>query len=247
MRMPYTQGKYMDESQSLVTTNKTKALKDTGQSCDQEGKEPSQDYNSIFASLGLDLFRNRQFTLGNIASVLVIMPHFVVPSILPDHILWFGGTSQQATDTLIVIGIANMLSRMFNWNISGQSTKTWLLILGISSISSGVSLISSWLYTQYWMYIILCIWFGILRGIYVIYYYMLLVTIVGKDRVHHGVGIMYTAWGIGILIGLSSSGGIANMTLEQYGYNFVLMLMGGTEVLGGFIFLLMGKMQSNME
>ncbi len=140
-----------------------------------------------------------------------------------------------------------MLSRMFIWNISGQSTKTWLLVLGISSISSGVSLTSSWIYTKYWMYIILCTWFGILRGIYVIYYYMLLVTIVGKERVHHGVGIMYTAWGIGILIGLSISGAITDMSLEQYGYHIVLILMGGTEVLGGIIFLLMGKLWCNKD
>ena len=63
--------------------------------------------------------------------------------------------------------------------------------------------------------------------------------IVGKERMHHGVGIMYTSWGLGILIGLTVSGLIADVSLEEVGYVYVLVFVGVAEVAGGLILWLM--------
>ncbi len=225
MKMPVKQ---KDETQPLVQENQPSISHDQ-----------TPDQSSILITLGLDLFKNRQFTLGIISSVLIIIPHHVIPTVLPDYILWLRWSSQEATNTLVFMGLANMLSRLFIWDLTGQDPRSWLLILCISRIFSGISLLVACLFTQYWMFVLLCIVFGILRGLYVIFYYLLLIRIVGTKRTHHGVGIMYTAWGIGILIGLTGSGIIADISFENWGYIFVLIFVGGAEVVGGLIFLLM--------
>ncbi len=195
--------------------------------------------DSIFTTVGLDLLLDQQFLLANISAILIIMPHNVIPTVFPDHLLSIGYTSQQATNTVIYIGIANMLSRLVVWDAVGEDPRLWLIILSVSSIFSGLSLLLACLFTHYWMFVLLCIVFGILRGLYIIYMYLLLNTIVEKERIHHGVGMMYTSWGVGILIGLTVSGVIADVSPGPAHYVFVLVFVGAAEILGGLILCLM--------
>ncbi len=208
---------------------------ENGQSSDRT----ASNKDSIFTTIGLDLFLDQQFLLANISAILIIMPHNVIPTIFPDHLLSLGYTSHQATNTVVYIGIANMLSRLVVWDAAGEDPRLWLFVLSVSSIFSGLSLLLTCLFTHYWMFVLLCIVFGILRGLYIIYMYLLLNTIVMKERIHHGVGIMYTSWGVGILIGLTVSGLIADVSPGPAHYVFVLVFVGAAEIVGGLILCLM--------
>ncbi len=76
------------------------------------------DVGSFIYTTGIDLFKNRYYTLLALATTFITLPHNVVPTILPDHIKWTGGTEVQATASLVVIGAANTFSRLFFWKFS---------------------------------------------------------------------------------------------------------------------------------
>ncbi len=189
--------------------------------------------------LGLDLFKDKYFSVLVVVYLLILLPHHIVPTLMPDHIVWTGGSKAQATTTLVVIGIANTCSRLFVWNLSKENVLLWMDILAISSLVSGASLACTVLYTDYWMYIALCILFGLTRGIFVIYHSLLLIHIVGAGRSHHGFGVQLTAAGIMLLLGMPASGALAEATRHQWGYVIVFIVVGVCEIIAGLICILM--------
>ncbi len=195
--------------------------------------------SSIVKYLGLDLFRNRHFALIMLAHLLISIAHYVVPTMLPEHIVLLGGTTRQGANTMVIMGGANIFSRLVLGNLNSQNTKTLMMILAITSIISGASLMFSIFYKAYWMYVCLSIIFGLIRGIYLIDTILLTVKIAGKEKSHNAFGITYTMWGIGILIGLPSCGALANVTSSQFQYSIAFMCVGFTEILAGVLFTVM--------
>ncbi len=120
-------------------------------------------------------------------------------------------------------------------------------ILTVSSLLSGTGLVCTILYNEYWMYIILCVLFGITRGIAIIYFSLLLIQIVGKSRSHHGFGVCMTIFGIAILMGMSSFGKITDVTYTVWGYNIGFIVLGSCEIIAGFIFIGIRVLYKNAE
>ncbi len=200
---------------------------------------------SIFYTTGLDLFKNKYYTLLVLATTFISLPHNMVPTIIPDHIKWTGWTEFQATSSLMIIGAANTLSRLFFWKISKDDVIRSIDILTVSSLLSGTGLACTLFLHEYWMYVILCIVYGITRGVYMIYYSLLLIQIVGKDRGHHGYGVCSTIKGIVILITMSSFGVVTDLTYHVWGYNIVFLSLGSCEIVACFILIGMRMLYCN--
>ncbi len=192
---------------------------------------------SVAEYFGLDLFRNKSYALTAVASGFVTLPQQMTTTVLPEHILWTGGTRQQATNTLLFIGISSIFFRLFLGRLSSENQKTRLNILSISSIVSGTSLVCSLFYNTYWMYVIFSVLWGITKGILVVYFALFMVYVVGKERSHHGFGIAYTIKGTILLIGMPAFGAVADGTFDAWGYNLVFLCLGVAEVIVGLIFL----------
>ncbi len=229
--------KYTDDKTSPSDTIENKA---SGQHVCQQtiNKKTDGKGNSsgLIEMLGLDLFNDRFFTLSILGSTSIILSHWMVPTVLPDHILWIGGSRQQAANALIIIGVANALSRLMNWKLSKEHTTACLNILAVSSIISGLSLVSCVFYTQYWMFVSFSVLFGITRGIYIIYFALFLVTLIGKERGHHGFGINHTIRGLALLIGMPIFGILADATHKHWGYGLAFIAVGFLEIIAGVIF-----------
>ncbi len=199
--------------------------------------------NSKLASwsyvLGLDLLNDKHFVLLILAVALINLPHNVVPTVIPDHITWTNGSQTQATATLVTIGNANTCSRLCVWNLSKENVLLWMEILALSSLISGASLASTVLFNQYWHYVILCIVFGVARGIFSIYASLLTMHIVGTKRSHHGFGVEYTTSGIVLLIGMPAFGALAEYTNQHWGYTLVFIGLGVCEISAGLICILL--------
>ncbi len=200
------------------------------------GNKSSSKLANLLSTTGLDLFKNKCYTLLTLATACIILSHKAVPTIMPDHILWTGGTKVQAANTLVYIGVANTLSRIFSWNFANKEFFRILDILTFSSFLSGISLVCTLLYSKYWMFVALSILYGITRGVYIIFYSLLLYLIVGKERAHHGYGVGATLRGVVVLIGMSSFGVLTDATYKTWGYNAVFMIIGGGEIVAcGFL------------
>ena len=146
----------------------------------------------------------------------------------------------------MIIGIANTFSRLCVWNLSKENVLLWMDILAISSLISGASLVSTVLYQTYWMYVALCILFGVTRGIYIIYIALLVMHIVGAERTHHGFGVKMTLVGILLLVAMPACGALAEATRHQWGYTIVFIVCGVSEIVAGLICIIM-RIMYNMN
>ena len=206
---------------------------------DKAKKSCCEDGSSFFYTTGLDLFTNKYYTMLIVATSFIMLPHNSVQTIIPDHIKWIGGAEWQATSTLVIIGAANTVSRLFIWTFSKDDVYRSIDVLAISSLLSGAGLMCTLFLYEYWMYVILCVLYGVTRGVYIIYYSLLLIQIVGKERGHHGYGVGMTVKGVFVLIGMSSVGALTDLTYNTWGYNVVFLMLGGCEIVAGFILILL--------
>ncbi len=204
------------------------------------------DIASISYTTGLDLFNNKYYTMLIVATAFIILPHNVVPTIIPDHMKWTGATEIQVTSSLVIIGVANTVSRLFFWKFSKDEVLHTIDILTISSLLSGTGLVCTLFLYEYWMYVIFCILFGITRGVFMIYQSLLLIQIVGKERAHHGYGVSLTVRGIIVLIGMSSVGAVTDATYNKWWYNVVFLSLGGCEIVAGFILIALRILYRNV-
>ncbi len=187
---------------------------------------------------GLDLFLNKQFTLVIVSSALVILPHYVVPTILPDHVHSLGFTQQKADNTLTMMGAANSLCRFLIWKLTSDFD-TNLNILALTSVISGVSIICCVFYESYWMYVVFSLVFGSTRGVFFVYFILVTITIVGKERSHHGFGVGLTCRGLAVLCGMPGFGALADATRERWGYNLLFLSLGSAEIIAGLLFIVL--------
>ncbi len=194
---------------------------------------------SCLYMLGFDLFADKYFTILIITCLFICIPHNIVPTVLPDHMIWTGTSKAEATATLMVIGIANTCGRLCVWNLSKENALIWMDILAISSLISGASLACTVFYNEYWMYIVLCVLFGVTRAIYVIYFSLLLMHIVDTDRTHHAFGVSMTLAGIVLLVGMPGLGALAEITHHQWGYMVVFISAGACEIIAGLLCIIM--------
>ncbi len=239
MREPVSISKRDTERELLI-------VKDTrsGISVDK----PAECFNDIYKNStpkstdrwsGFELLKNGHYVLLQLANFLIIISHFVIPTMLPEHIVLLGGSKQQGANTVVIMGAANIFSRLVLGNIKTENPKLLMVILAASSMVSGASLLFSILFTAYWMYVCLSIIFGLTRGIYVITYILLTVKITGHEKSHHAYGITFSVFGLGILIGLPSSGVLADITSSQFQYSIVFMSVGTADVLTAVLFVIM--------
>ncbi len=226
-------------STSVTIGDETVRTEDFGKNTEvrNENNQKSCKTSSLLHAVGLDLFANKYFTLLTVATSLITIPHNVIPTIIPDHINLMGGTTVQATNTLVIIGIANTVSRLFVWNFSKKEVLHSVDVLVISSLLSGIGLVSTLFLQEYWMYVILCVLFGLTRGVYIIYYYILLLQLMEKERRHHAYGIAMTIQGIILVIAMSSFGALTDATYKEWGYGVVFVVNGSCEIVAGCILI----------
>ena len=204
---------------------------------DRKNNIDCYDFTSLAYTIGLDLFKNKYYTMLILAASFIVLPHTMFTSIMPDHIKWTGSTEFQATSILIIIGAANTVSRLFFWKFSNDKIYRSVDILAVSSLLSGTGLVCTLFLYKYWMYIILCILYGITRGVHMIYFLLLLIQIVGKERSHQGYGLNSTLRGIIVLIATPSFGAVTDVTYHAWGYNIVFLSLGSCEIVAGFILI----------
>ncbi len=80
-----------------------------------------------------------------------------------------------------------------------------------------------------------------------IYYSLILIGIVGKERAHHGYGVCLTIKGVVILAGMSSFGALTDFTYSAWGYNIVFLCLGSCEIIAAFILIALNILYRNDE
>ena len=194
------------------------ALKETTKCC------------SLWDKFGFFLLTDWKFVMFLICVCMTNISHVSLHWFIPDRAIEVGLSNHDAAMTITVVNIANILSRLTFGTTSSDNFARRIVILCVYVFISGLHSICVFLWTTYWTYMLFSGFYGLLRGLFVIYMLLVVVDILGKDHVSLGLGLLHTFTGILFLISIPIFGHLNEVT---HSYVMTFILYGSLEIIGG--------------
>ena len=185
---------------------------------------------SQWDQFGFFLLTDWKFVMLLVCVSLTHLSHLSLQWFIPDRAIEIGLSNHDAAMTIAIINVANIRSRLFFGTTSSDNFIRRVVILCVYVFISGLNSIFVFLWTTYWTYMIFSGFYGLLRGLYVIFSLLVVVDIVGKGHVSLGLGLMNTFSGIVFLISIPTFGHLNEVTNS---YILTFILYGSLEILGG--------------
>lgn len=198
------------------------------------GKKTKSTYSLVSDKFGLHLLGNWMFVMYLVSTAASILSQDSQHWFIPDRAIEIGFSAYSAAMSLTVANFANIFSRLVFGVTSSGSFHGHVIMLTIYDFTSGLNsmLVSIW--STYWGYMFFAVLFGLFRGLYVIYELLLMVDIVGKDKVDLGYGLIFTAAGLVFLVTIPIFGHFNEVT---HSYVTTFILYGMLEVVGGLFLI----------
>lgn len=189
------------------------------------------------ATLG-EALRSRPFWLLYVASTLVCVGLFVPMVHLASYAQDAGYSEAQGVALVSLIGLGSLLGRFTIGGVAdrlGRVPSFAAMYLGL-----GVMLIVWWLASSYWLLVLFALLFGAFYGGFVALSPTIIMDLYGPRAVSGIIGLLYTAPGIGTLLGPPLAGAaydawgsyavpiLAASALSFAGAGLVLVLVGRT-------------------
>ena len=185
---------------------------------------------SLWDKFGLFLLTDWKFVMLLICLSMTNLSHISLHWFIPDRAIEIGFSNHDAAMTITVINVSNILSRLVFGTTSSNNFIRRMVILSVYVFISGLNSIFIFLWTTYWTYMLFSIFYGLLRGLFIIYTLLVIVNIVDKDHVSLGLGLLNTFTGIVFVISIPSFGYLNEVT---HSYILTFILYGGLEIFGG--------------
>ena len=180
---------------------------------------------------GLFLLTDWKFVMILICVSMTNLSHISLHWFIPDRAIEIGLSNHDAAMAITLVNVANILSRLFFGTTSSNNFMGRVVILCVYVFISGLNSILVFLWTTYWTYMMYSGFYGLLRGLYVIYMLLVVVDIVGENEVSLGLGLIQTFTGILFVISIPTFGYLNEIT---HSYTLTFILYGGLEIFGGF-------------
>ena len=194
------------------------ALKETTKCC------------SLWDKFGFFLLTDLKFVMFLICVCMTNISHVSLHWFIPDRAIEVGLSNHDAAMTITVVNIANILSRLTFGTTSSDNFARRIVILCVYVFISGLHSICVFcldhvldIHVIFWFY-------GLLRGLFVIYMLLVVVDILGKDHVSLGLGLLHTLTGILFLISIPIFGHLNEVT---HSYVMTFILYGSLEIIRG--------------
>ena len=214
-----------------VTTNNN-----TSSDCERQSLLPRVKTKAALLArkFGLDLLKNWMFVMYLISASLSILSMDSLHWFIPDRAIEIGLSKKHAALTLTVANFANIFSRLFFGVLSSNEFQYHSIMFVAYNLASGINSILVILWTSFWPYMTFSVLYGILRGLFIIYELLLMVDIVGREKVHLGYGLTLTTSGLLFLISIPTFGHLNEITGS---YSTTFIIYGSLEVIGGLFLL----------
>ena len=184
----------------------------------------------LWEKFGFFLLTDWKFVMFLICVCMANISHVSLHWFIPDRAIEVGLFNHDSAMTITVVNIANILSRLTFGTTSSDNFARHIVILCVYVFISGLHSICVFLWTTYWTYMIFSGFYGLLRGLFVIYMLLVVVDILGKDHVSLGLGLLHTFTGILFLVSIPIFGHLNEVT---HSYVMTFILYGSLEIIGG--------------
>ena len=179
---------------------------------------------------GVHLLQDWKYVMFMISYSLTLLSHISLHWFIPDRAMEIGFSNHAAAMTLTVVNFSNIFSRLIFGINSSTKLFNHIIVLTLYVFVSGSISISVMFITQFWLYIVFTVLFGLLRGLFVIYVLLIVVDLVGKSQVDRGLGLIFFLAGFVFLATIPVFGHYNEVT---HSYEWTFFLYGCIELFGG--------------
>lgn len=210
---------------------------------DLEKKSGCSKYCSSFLAslrqtMDFSLLLNPVFTVYGISCFLCMFGFFIPFTYLVDDAIKKGISRDDGAFLISIIGIANTVSRVACGWVSDQPWADSLLINNVALIIGGVTTMLIPVCTNYWSMCLASMIFGMCIAVFVSLRSIIMVDLIGLDRLTNAFGLVTMCQGFSSFIGAPAAGALYDAT-KTYTASFVLA--GATLTLAGIICLPLRK------
>uniref|UniRef100_A0A915DUG8 Major facilitator superfamily (MFS) profile domain-containing protein n=1 Tax=Ditylenchus dipsaci TaxID=166011 RepID=A0A915DUG8_9BILA len=190
------------------------------------------------------LLANPVYVLFVCASVLNTVGFNAVPMFIPMNAESEKGlrqSKQTAATTVSAYGLANMIGRLlfgllcdrqlpFHWGKDCARNRIW--IFSITLFISGLACCFVFSIASIWVYVIFCAFFGFMVSSYASLTSVVMVDLIGVDRLTNGLGLLFMFHGIACVLGPLVGGHLFDTTCN---YSWTFIFFGSSLMAGGLV------------
>lgn len=158
------------------------------------------------------------FALSNfLCSIGYIVPYIYIH----DHAIWMGCTPYESSMLISVIGIMNTFGRIFFGYLSDSPRVNRIILYGMSLVICGVATCFYPFCYNYPLMILYAVIFGVFTGVYISITSVVLVDLLGLEKLTNSFGLTLLFQGVATLLGPPAAGWLFDAT-HIYDYSFYL-------------------------
>ncbi|XP_055303521.1 monocarboxylate transporter 12-like [Sitodiplosis mosellana] len=201
---------------------------------------PADTRESFIEMMNFNLLKDPIFVLFTVSNFATSLGFYVPYFCLADQAKVLGMTSEDGSWLLAAIGIANTLGRLILGYISDKSWVNRLWVYNCCLVICGVATAASTLCIDFWSLIIYSAVFGFTIGAYVGLTSVILVDLLGLDKLTNAFGLLLLFQGIATFVGPPIVGFLYD---QSHSYTPGFVFAGAMIALSGLILFFIPSMQ----
>lgn len=188
-----------------------------------EGKVGCWDETIFMFKQTLDpsLLKNMSFIIFLLSNLLCSIGYIIPYIYIHDHATGMGRTPYESSMLISVIGITNTVGRIFFGYLSDSPRINRIILYGMALVICGVATCIYPFCYNYPLMMTFAIVFGIFTGVYVSITSVVLVDLLGLEKLTNSFGLTLLFQGVATLIGPPAAGWLFDAT-KVYDYSFYL-------------------------
>ncbi|XP_057375695.1 monocarboxylate transporter 13-like [Daphnia carinata] len=195
-------------------------------------KSMKKRLGNVLKLFKFSLFRSQTFVVVCVSSFFQSIGWFVPSVYLTAHATKMGIPKIEASFLLSVIGMSNMIGRIFNGWLADQPWVNVLFMNNVGLSVAGVLIIMCPLFTSYELLVMFAAIFGLASSCTTVIRPILLGKLLGFENVSNGYSFMLMFYGVATLSGIP----IAGLLHDIFGdYHVAFYLAGSSILLSAFI------------
>ncbi|XP_035211198.1 monocarboxylate transporter 12-like isoform X2 [Stegodyphus dumicola] len=201
-------------SQSVLGDNKSVVLdgKEKPKLCPDCIKLPRSMTDTMYEMLDFSLLKNRVFLMICISNIIGMIGFYVPYVYITDSSTMKGVSPEKAAFLLSVIGITNTLGRLlFGW-FADRPGVSALLVNNISILLTGICIFCLPFCNNYTAIVVDCVLFGLFVSAYICLTSIILVELLGLDKLTNAFGLLSLFRGGSCMLGAPIAGSIYDLT-----------------------------------
>ncbi|ELU15285.1 hypothetical protein CAPTEDRAFT_171191 [Capitella teleta] len=191
-------------------------------------------FKEVSKSMDVSVLKNPVFVVYGVSCILCMKGFFVPFIYLVDKAVETGYSKTHAAMLLSMLGITNTVGRVVAGWVSDRPWADCLLINNVALIVGGLSTMAVPFLDEYWMLVAYATVFGLCIAAFVSLRSVILVDLIGIQRLTSSFGILVMCQGISSFVGAPIAGSLFDLTGS---YNVSFFVAGVSIALAGLICL----------